>query len=74
MVGVKRRPQTQRVSSIIRAAHVARDAASKCGVQSWARTFLATKWRWAGRIARMPADRWRKRTVGRRDAERCAAR
>ena len=74
IVGIKRRPQEEWVPWIIRATHVARDAACKYGVQSWVNTLLATKWRWAGHIARMPSDRWCKKTVEWRDAEWCATR
>ena len=65
IMGIRREPW------VIRATRLARSAAEQAGVKMWHEEHLATKWKWAGHVARMAPERLCKRAVEWRDTEWC---
>ena len=63
MVGPRRRPDEDYVSWIKRATKTADERARQAGVDCWLKQFLRQKWLWAGKVAKMEANRWAKRTT-----------
>ena len=69
IVRIRRQPQEEWIDWVKRATKVAEELANKAGTACWIRRHLQMKWRWAGRIARMPWSRWARRVTLWRDCE-----
>ena len=66
-----RHPDEDWVHWIQRVTPLACSVAKKAGVKFWDAELLRRKWRWAGHVVRMPADRWARKVTEWRDAECC---
>ena len=69
MMHIGRRPEEDYLTWIRRATKKAEEEAKKSGVKCWLSMHLESKWRWAGSLANMSAERWAARTTFWRDSD-----
>ena len=73
MVGPRRSPNDDYVQWITKSTWATEEKARGAGIRCWVDAFLSAKWRWAGRITNMDADRLASRTTSWRDSAWCDA-